>query len=145
MLSDCPTIMIGYFNVNMLTKTFVSTIPQTFMTQYHLKIIFYKPTTIYDNHLDHIWTNARTQQSCFGSTQMYWIDHKLIYFTFKLPNFTPRFVPHLLEHIYPIICIKVGPMHCRCVVFLLTHTLHIIIKTIYHSDSNMYTHFGSFF
>ncbi len=33
MLSNCPTIMIGDFNVNMLTKTFVSTILQTFMNQ----------------------------------------------------------------------------------------------------------------
>jgi hypothetical protein len=89
MLTNCPTIIIGDFNVNMLTKTFVSTILQTLMNQYHLKIIFYKPTTVYDNHLYHIWTIAPTQQSYFGSTQMYWINHKPIYFTFKLPNFIP--------------------------------------------------------
>lgn len=53
--------------------------------------------------------------------------------------------PCLLEHIYPIIFIKLRPMHCRCLVFLLTHTLHIIIKTIYHSDTTCIPTLGASF
>jgi hypothetical protein len=45
----------------MVIKTLESTILQTFMNQYHLKLTFSEPTTIYDTHLDHIWTHAPTQ------------------------------------------------------------------------------------
>jgi hypothetical protein len=57
----CPTIIRGDFNVNMVIKTFESTILQTFMNQYHLKLTLSELATIYDTHLDHIWTHAPTQ------------------------------------------------------------------------------------
>lgn len=41
----------------MLTQTFESTTLKIFMEQYHSKLIFSEPTTIYDGHLNHIWTN----------------------------------------------------------------------------------------
>jgi hypothetical protein len=37
------TIIIGDFNVNMLIQTFESTTLQTFMEQYHVKLIFWNP------------------------------------------------------------------------------------------------------
>ncbi len=43
--------------------------------------------TIYDTHIDHIWTNAPTQQCMLGVVQTYWTNHKPIYFAFKLPNY----------------------------------------------------------
>jgi hypothetical protein len=71
----------------MLTQTFESTTLQTFMEQYHLKFIFLESITTHDIHFDHMWTNAPRQPSCFGSiTQAYWINHRLVYFAFKLPN-----------------------------------------------------------
>ncbi len=57
MWTNCPTIIIGNFNLNMLTQTFESTTLKRFMEQYHSKLIFFEPITIYDGHLNHIWTN----------------------------------------------------------------------------------------
>jgi hypothetical protein len=55
------------------------------MYKYKLKFTFIESTTIDNTQIDHIWTNAPTQQCHLGVTQTYWIDHKPIYFTFKLP------------------------------------------------------------
>jgi hypothetical protein len=63
------------------------------MNQYNLKLFFIELAILYEKHRDHIWTNAPAQQSHFGTTQAYWIDHKPIYFTFKLPHFIPKFIP----------------------------------------------------
>jgi hypothetical protein len=62
------------------------------MYEYKLKPTFTKSTTIDNTQIDHIWTNASTQQCHSGETQAYWIDHKPIYFTFKLPYYVPQFI-----------------------------------------------------
>jgi hypothetical protein len=41
--------------------------------------------------IDHVWTNAPTQQCIYGVLEAYWTDHKPIYFTFKLPNYVPQY------------------------------------------------------
>jgi len=48
--------------------------------------------TINNTQIDHIWTNATTQQCNIGSTQTYWTYHNLVYFVFKLLNFIPQFI-----------------------------------------------------
>jgi hypothetical protein len=56
-------IIIGSFNINMLDQN--STQPnelQSFMDQYLMKLQILKNITIYGSHIDHIWTNAPTQQ-----------------------------------------------------------------------------------
>jgi len=91
----CLTVIIGDFNINILTKSNQSSTLQTFMNKYYLKLIFIGSTIINDTQIDHIWTNAPIQQCHFGTTQTYWIDHKPIYFAFKLSNYVPQFVlPH---------------------------------------------------
>ncbi len=57
----CPTIIIGDFNVNMVIKTFESTIFSNLHESISFKTNIYEPETIYDTHLDHIWTHAPTQ------------------------------------------------------------------------------------
>jgi hypothetical protein len=60
---SCPTIIIGNFNIDMFDQN--STQPnelQSFMDQYSMEFQFLKITTIYGSHIDHIWTNAPTQQ-----------------------------------------------------------------------------------
>jgi hypothetical protein len=44
---------------------------------------FKKITTIYESHIDHIWTNAPTQQ-CMSKI-------KAMYFAFKLLDYIPQF------------------------------------------------------
>ncbi len=85
MLKDYVTILIVDFNINMLKKTLQSTTFQNLMYKYKLKLTFIESTMIDNTQIDHIWTNAPTQQCHSGVTQAYWIDHKPIYFTFKLP------------------------------------------------------------
>ncbi len=85
MLISCPTIIIDNFNINIFDQN--STRPnelQSFMDQYSMEVQFFKNTTIYGSHLDHIWTNAPTQP-CMSRVETYWIDHQSIYFAFKLP------------------------------------------------------------
>ncbi len=65
---SCPMIIIGDFNINMFELW-------SFMDQYSMELQFLKITTIYGSHINHIWTNAPTQQ-CF--VEAYWIDHKPI-------------------------------------------------------------------
>jgi hypothetical protein len=62
------------------------------MLKYKLKFIFSKSTTINNTQIDHIWTNAPTQQCHSGITQTYWTNHKHVYFTFKLLNYVPQFI-----------------------------------------------------
>jgi hypothetical protein len=65
------------------------------MNKYNLKVTFIGNTTINDTQIDHIWTNALIQQCHSEMTQTYWIDHKPIYFAFKLPDYVPQIVlPH---------------------------------------------------
>ncbi len=85
MLKDYLTILIGDFNIDMLKKTPQSTTFQNPMYKYKLKLTFIENTAIDNTQIDHIWTNAPTQQCHLGVTKAYWIDHKPIYFTFRLP------------------------------------------------------------
>ncbi len=82
---SCPTIIIGNFDIDMFDQN--STHPnelQSFMDQYSMELQFKGITTIYGSHIDHIWINAPTQQCMSRVVEAYWIDHKPIYFAFKL-------------------------------------------------------------
>jgi hypothetical protein len=61
------------------------------MNQYLMELPFKEITTIYGSHIDHIWTNAPTQQYMFGVVEAYWIDHKPIYFAFKFLDYVPQY------------------------------------------------------
>jgi endonuclease/exonuclease/phosphatase family metal-dependent hydrolase len=87
-----PTILIGDFNINMLKETFQSTTFQNLMHKNRLKLTFFESTTINNTQINHIWTNAPTQQYHLGVTQNYWTDHKHVYFTFKLSYYVPQFI-----------------------------------------------------
>jgi hypothetical protein len=68
MILNCQTIIIGDFNINMLTKTSESLALQNLMNKYNLKFIFLGNSTINNTQFYHIWTNAPTQRCYFGST-----------------------------------------------------------------------------
>jgi hypothetical protein len=55
-------------------------------------LTFLENTTINNAQIDNIWTNAPIQQCHLKLTQVYWTDHKPIYFALKLPNYVPKFV-----------------------------------------------------
>jgi hypothetical protein len=61
------------------------------MDQYSMELQFKEITTIYGSHIVHIWTNALTQQCMSRVVEAYWIDHKQIYFAFKLPYYIPQY------------------------------------------------------
>ncbi len=56
-----------------------------------------KATIIYNCQLDHIWTNAPNQQFIVRVVEAYWIDHKPIYFAFKLCNYASHY-HHICSH-----------------------------------------------
>jgi hypothetical protein len=85
-------VIIANFNIDLLTNIIQSTTLQTFMKKYNFKLTFFESIAINDTQIDHIWTNAPTQQCYFGSTQAYWTYHKPIYLAFKLPNYVHQFV-----------------------------------------------------
>ncbi len=68
MPSNCPIVIIGYFNINWLTNTIQSTTLQTFTKKYNFKLTFSKSITISDTQIDNIWTNTPIQQCYSGST-----------------------------------------------------------------------------
>jgi len=60
---SCPMIIIGCFNINMLDQNSTQLNElQSFMDQYSMELQFKEITTFYGSHIDHIWTNAPTQQ-----------------------------------------------------------------------------------
>jgi hypothetical protein len=60
---SCPTIIIDNFNINMFDQNLTQPNElQSFMDQYSTKFQFKEITTIYGSHIDHIWTDAPTQQ-----------------------------------------------------------------------------------
>jgi hypothetical protein len=92
MLISCPTIIIDDFNINMLDQN--STQPnelQSFMDQYSMELQLKKITTIYESPIDHIWTSAPTQQCMLQIVEVYWTDHKPIYFACKILDYVPRY------------------------------------------------------
>ena len=56
----------------------------SFMHHYSMET---KITTIYGSHVDHIWTNAPSQQYMFDVVEAYWTDHKPIYLAFKISDY----------------------------------------------------------
>jgi hypothetical protein len=52
---------------------------------------FKKITTIFEFHIDHMRTNATTQQCMSKVVEVHWTDHKPMYFVFKLPDYIPQF------------------------------------------------------
>jgi hypothetical protein len=90
--TNCPTIIIGDFNINMLTNTIESITLQNYMKTHSFHITFIKSTIFNNTQINHIWTNAPTQQSHNESTQAYWTNHNPIYFALKLPNHISQFI-----------------------------------------------------
>ncbi len=89
---SCPMIIIDDFNIDMFDWN--STQPnelQSFMDQYSMKLQLKEITTIYGCHIDHIWTNAPTQQCISRVVEAYLIDHKPIDFAFKLLDYVPQY------------------------------------------------------
>jgi hypothetical protein len=84
MPTNYPTIIIGGFNIDMLTNTPQSTTLQNYMNKHKLKSFFSKSKNLNNRQINHIWTNAPTQQCHVGSMKFHWTDHKPIYITFKL-------------------------------------------------------------
>jgi endonuclease/exonuclease/phosphatase family metal-dependent hydrolase len=90
--TNYPTIIIGDFNINMLTNTIESITLQNYINTHGFHITFIASTTPNNTQIDHIWTNAPTQQCHSESTQAYWKYHDPIYLKFKLPN-------HISHHV----------------------------------------------
>ncbi len=89
---SCLMIIVGDFYINMFGQN--TTQPnelQSFMDQYSMELQLKKITTIYGSHIDHIWTNAPTQQCMLRVVEVYWTDHKPIYFAFKFLDYVPQY------------------------------------------------------
>jgi hypothetical protein len=90
--TNFPTIIIGDFNINMLTNKIESITLQKYMNTHGFHITFIASTTSNNTKIDHIWTNAPTQQCHSESTQAYCKYHNPIYLSFKLPNDIFQFI-----------------------------------------------------
>jgi hypothetical protein len=65
-------IIIGNFNIDMFDQNLTQPNElQSFMDQYSMERQFLKITIIYGSHIDHIWTNAPTQQCMLGVIEVY--------------------------------------------------------------------------
>jgi hypothetical protein len=53
---------------------------------------FFKNTAFNNTQIDHIWTNAPTQQCHVGSMKTYYANNTPIYIAFKLLDFVPQFI-----------------------------------------------------
>jgi hypothetical protein len=60
-LTNCPTIIIRDFSINMLTNTIEPITLQSYMNTHGFHITFIESTTLNNTQIDHIWTNAPTQ------------------------------------------------------------------------------------
>jgi hypothetical protein len=90
--TNYPIIIIRDFNINMLTNTIESITLQNYMNTHGFHITFIENTTPNNMQIDHIWTNAPTQQCGTRSAQAYWTYHNPIYFAFKLTNHISQFI-----------------------------------------------------
>jgi endonuclease/exonuclease/phosphatase family metal-dependent hydrolase len=59
--TNYPTIIIGDFNINMLTNTIESITLQNYMNTHNFHITFIQSITCNNTQIDHIWTSAPTQ------------------------------------------------------------------------------------
>ncbi len=67
-LTNCPTIIIGDFNINMLAyRTESITLKKKNTSNFH--ITFIENTTFNNTQIDHIWINVTTQQCHTKLTQ----------------------------------------------------------------------------
>jgi hypothetical protein len=89
MLKDYPTILIEDFNIDMLKKHINQQHFKILCTNTNWNSLFLKAQSLII-HIDYSWFRVLTQQCHSGVTQAYWIDHKPIYFTFKLPYYVPQ-------------------------------------------------------
>ncbi len=92
MLTYFLVIIMGDFNIDMFDQN--STQPNElkfFMNHYSMELQFKEITTIYDTHIDHIWTITPIQQCMLRVVEAYWINHKPIYIAFKLSNHVQQY------------------------------------------------------
>jgi hypothetical protein len=59
--TNYPTIIIGDFNISMLTNTIESITLQNYMNTHNFHITFIQSITFNNTQINHIWTNASTQ------------------------------------------------------------------------------------
>jgi hypothetical protein len=67
--TNCPTIIIGDFNINMLAYRTKSITLQNYMNTSNFHIIFIENMTFNNTQIDHIWINVTTQQCHTKLTQ----------------------------------------------------------------------------
>jgi len=70
-LTNCPTIIIEDFNINLFTNTIESSTLKNYMNTHNFHITLIESMTLNNTQIDHIWTNAPTHQCFNGSTQGY--------------------------------------------------------------------------
>jgi hypothetical protein len=92
--------MIKDFNINSLSNTFQLTTLQNYINKQSSKV---QPLIM--QKIDHIWTNASTQQCHVGSTQVYWTNHKPIY-TFQLTTLQ-NYINKQSSKVQPLIMQKI--------------------------------------
>jgi hypothetical protein len=61
-------MIIGDFNIDLLTNTIQLATLKAFMKKYNFKPTYFESTTISDTQINRIWTNAPTQQCYSRST-----------------------------------------------------------------------------
>ncbi len=81
---------MGDFNIDMLDQNSTQLF-EIFIKHYSMELQFKEIITIYGTHIDHIWTNAPTEQCMLGIIEAYWIDLKPTYFPFKLLDYVPQY------------------------------------------------------
>jgi hypothetical protein len=98
----CPTIIMSDFNIDMLDQnsTHLNELGN-FMKHYSMELQFKEITIIYGTHIDHIWTNALTQQCMLRIIEAYWIDHKLI-FSIQIARLCSTISLHKLNNIHTL-------------------------------------------
>jgi len=92
MQTNCPTIIIKEFNIDMLIDTLQPTTLQNNINKCKLVFFLSKSTTLNNTQIDHIWTNAPTQQCHVGSMKTYYAKNTPIYIAFKLFDFVLQFI-----------------------------------------------------
>ncbi len=88
------------FNIDMLDQnsTHLNEL-RNFMKHYSMELQFKEITTIYGTHIDHIRTNALTQQCMLRIIEAYWVDHKPI-FSIQIVRLCSTISLHKLNNIH---------------------------------------------
>jgi hypothetical protein len=77
-----------------------------FMNHYSIELQFKETTTLYNTHIDHIWTNATIEQCMLWIIETYYTNHRPINFAFKLQNYVSQY-----HHISWILIFSLHNMH----------------------------------